>query len=55
MGDIMKEKKNIPEIRFKGFEGKWEEKKLGNLGSIAMNKRIYKDQTSEEGDVPFLK
>lgn len=26
MGDIMKENKNIPEIRFKGFEGEWEYK-----------------------------
>ena len=55
MGDIMKEKKNIPEIRFKGFEGEWEEKRLGNLGSIAMNRRIYKYQTSEKGDIPFFK
>jgi type I restriction enzyme S subunit len=32
MGDIMKEKKNIPEIRFEGFEGEWEEKKLVDIG-----------------------
>lgn len=23
--------KNVPELRFPGFEGEWEEKKLGNL------------------------
>lgn len=34
MGDIMKEKKNIPEIRFEGFEGEWEEKRIGELGDI---------------------
>lgn len=31
MGDIMEEKKNIPEIRFKGFEEVWKELKLGDL------------------------
>ncbi|KMS26904.1 hypothetical protein, partial [Staphylococcus aureus] len=25
------QKKNVPELRFPGFEGEWEEKKLGNL------------------------
>jgi type I restriction enzyme S subunit len=34
MGDIMKEKKNIPEIRFKGFEGEWEKSKIGELGDV---------------------
>ncbi|MVH44592.1 restriction endonuclease subunit S, partial [Staphylococcus aureus] len=24
-----KQKKNVPELRFPGFEGEWEEKKLG--------------------------
>ncbi len=28
----MPTKKKIPEIRFKGFEGEWEEKRLGDLG-----------------------
>ena len=50
-----KGKKSIPEIRFKGFNDDWEERKLGELGSVAMNKRIFKDQTSEVGDVPFYK
>lgn len=36
MGDIMKESKNIPEIRFKGFEGEWEELTLGDMGQITM-------------------
>ena len=42
----------VPEIR---FEGDWEEKTLGSLGSVAMNKRIFKDETSENGDIPFYK
>ena len=45
----------IPELRFAGFADDWEERKLGELGSVAMNKRIFKDQTSEIGDIPFFK
>jgi type I restriction enzyme S subunit len=33
----------------------WEQRKLGDLGSVQMNKRIFKDQTSESGEVPFFK
>ncbi|WP_425056956.1 hypothetical protein [Staphylococcus aureus] len=25
------QKKNVPELRFPGFEGEWEEKKLGEI------------------------
>lgn len=46
---------NVPEIRLDGFEGDWKEKALGSLGSVAMNKRIFKDETSENGDIPFYK
>ena len=45
----------IPEIRLDGFEGEWKEKTLGSLGSVAMNKRIFKNETSENGDIPFYK
>ena len=45
----------VPEIRLDGFEGEWKEMKLGSLGSVAMNKRIFKDETSENGDIPFYK
>jgi type I restriction enzyme S subunit len=51
----MAEKKNKPEIRFKGFDEEWVMLKLGELGSVAMNKRIFKNQTLEEGEVPFYK
>lgn len=44
-----------PEIRFKGFSGEWQEKVLGDIGSVVMNKRIFKDQTSDNGDIPFFK
>ena len=33
----------------------WEQRKLGELGSVAMCKRIFKEQTTEQGDVPFYK
>ena len=39
---------------FKG-QNAWEQRKLGDLGSVQMNKRIFKDQTSESGEVPFFK
>ena len=44
-----------PEIRFEGFTDPWEQRKLGELGSVAMCKRIFKEQTTEQGDVPFYK
>ena len=42
----------------KVFETKgegWEEKTLGDIGKPSMCKRILKDQTSSEGDIPFYK
>ena len=51
----MAEKINVPEIRFAGFVDPWEQRKLGEFGSVAMCKRIYKEQTPEQGDVPFFK
>ena len=44
-----------PAIRFAGFTDAWEQRKLGELGSVAMCRRIFKEQTSDEGDVPFYK
>ena len=49
------EKTLVPQIRFAGFTDPWEQRKLGEFGSVAMCKRIYKEQTSEQGDVPFFK
>ena len=46
---------NTPNIRFKGFTDYWEQRKFGDIGSIAMCKRIFKEQTSDEGEVPFYK
>lgn len=51
----MIEKNKKPSIRFKGFSDNWVQYKLGELGSVAMNRRIFKDQTSEDGEIPFYK
>ena len=50
-----KEGANVPELRFPGFTDPWEQRRLGEIGSVAMCKRVYKDQTTEAGDVPFFK
>ena len=47
--------KRVPEIRFSGFTDDWEQRKLGELGTIQTCKRIFKEQTSETGDIPFYK
>lgn len=33
----------------------WEQRKLGDFGTVAMNRRIFKEQTNEVGEVPFYK
>ncbi len=44
-----------PKIRFKGFNEDWEQRKFGDVGSVSMCKRIFKDETFVEGDIPFYK
>ncbi|KGJ90823.1 restriction endonuclease subunit S [Colwellia psychrerythraea] len=51
----MNVEKKIPEIRFKGFDDEWKLFTLGELGSVATNKRIFIHETSLIGDVPFYK
>ena len=45
----------VPKIRFAGFADPWEQRKLGETGSVAMCRRIFKHQTSEAGEIPFFK
>lgn len=56
---MAEEKKNIPKLRFREFTGDnanaWELRKLGDIGSVAMNKRVFKHQTSDNGEIPFFK
>ena len=47
--------KNVPELRFAGFSEPLEERKLGDIGSIQTCKRIFKEQTTTFGDIPFYK
>ena len=46
---------DVPEIRFAGFTDAWEQRKLGELGNVSMCRRIFKEQTSDSGDIPFFK
>lgn len=33
----------------------WEEKKLGDIGRVSMCKRVFKNETTRTGDIPFYK
>ena len=37
------------------YTSSWEQRKLGEIGSVSMCRRIFKEQTSETGDIPFYK
>ncbi len=47
----------IPKLRFKEFEGEWEDTKLGEIGNPLMYKRIFKEQTTSVSvnTIPFYK
>lgn len=44
-----------PSYRFVGHTEPWVEKKLGDLGSVEMCRRIFKEETSAEFEIPFFK
>lgn len=46
---------NVPNLRFKEFQGEWEKCKLGDLCNVLMCKRILASQTNTEEGVPFYK
>jgi len=52
---MSKEKRRVPKLRFPGFTEDWEQRKFGNLATVEMNKRIFKEQTTTKGDIPFYK
>ncbi|MFR3145263.1 MAG: restriction endonuclease subunit S [Eubacterium callanderi] len=54
---MSEKEEKIPIRRFKEFEhaDAWEQRKLGEVGSVSMCRRIFKEQTSENGDIPFYK
>ena len=45
----------IPQIRFAGFTDPWERCKFEDIGSVSMCKRIFKEETTDNGDIPFYK
>ena len=51
----MKKNNKTPKLRFSGYTDDWEQRKLGGLGTVQTCKRIFKEQTSEQGDIPFFK
>ena len=50
-----KNSEKVPEIRFKGFTDDWEQRKFEDYGTVSMCKRIFKNETSDSGDIPFYK
>ncbi len=51
----MKNTNNVPRLRFPNFTDAWEQRKFGDVGSVSMCKRIFKDETVDEGEIPFYK
>jgi len=49
--------KNIPKLRFPEFENapEWEEIPLGHIGKVSMCKRVFNNETSPTGEIPFYK
>ena len=47
--------KNVPAIRFAGFDDEWEKLSFADVGNICMCKRVFKEETSDKGDIPFYK
>ncbi|EHW9790941.1 restriction endonuclease subunit S [Listeria innocua] len=45
----------VPRLRFADFDEEWDQRKLGDLGSVVMNRRIFKEETSYKGEIPFYK
>ena len=46
---------NVPALRFPEFSGEWESRTIGDDCKILMCKRIFANQTTPEGEVPFYK
>ncbi|CAK1715758.1 restriction endonuclease subunit S [Photobacterium sp. ZSDE20] len=50
-----KQGETVPEIRFKGFRGEWEEKELGEIGSFASGVGFSESEQSGRSGIPFFK
>ncbi|KAB2355920.1 hypothetical protein F8503_26070 [Bacillus toyonensis] len=49
-----KEGESVPEVRFPGFTGEWEQRKLSDLTKVITKGTTPKDKSSE-GDINFIK
>lgn len=47
--------KKVPAIRFTGFDDEWEKLSFADVGNVCMCKRVFKEETSDKGDIPFYK
>lgn len=55
MAASKEEQRKAPILRFKGFTDDWEQRQLGEIGKVRSCKRIYRNQTSNIGKIPFYK
>ena len=51
----MKDDKKVPQLRFPEFTDAWKQRKFGDFAKVSMCKRIFKEETTQTGDVPFFK
>ena len=47
--------KNFPNLRFPGFDGQWEEKKLGDVATFTKGKGISKNEIDENGKTECIR
>lgn len=47
--------KLVPKLRFPEFNGNWDKKKIGDIGDVKMCKRIFSEETTPNGEIPFYK
>lgn len=50
-----KEGETVPELRFPGFFNQWKHYILGDIGTVSMCRRIFKEQTDSKEGIPFFK
>ena len=55
MKTIEQKAKNVPAIRFAGFDDEWKKLSFADVGNVCMCKRVFKEETSDKGDIPFYK
>ena len=46
---------SVPRLRFAGFDNVWKSVKIGDIATVSMCKRIFKEQTTPNGEIPFYK